>query len=329
MAILSRKITAFLKKVADLPDRPGGTITTTALKEQFDSSPEELRVAHNGLVDDLASTSAGASGAHQIGSESITGVTGNNIHAQISDVKAQINQAVTGQIPPNSITPDKLSFVPVKSTDYTAADVLAKLLTVDGPSSGIDASTVGGFKLRDINGYVEYSTNGGGAWTSVGANAVLVASNTVRESDTTEYLLDTANNRKLIYKLVPKATGEVIITADVKGVQFGSTTGPTDCAASTLTISTADSGNVNIRLANANFDYRTPIGTVLPPANVSPEITVIQSNVNNVYESRTTVLKVNEFQPVYFFFYVPNAPFTASTKAGIKNIQIKYDMIRG
>jgi hypothetical protein len=55
MSISARKITAFTKKVSDLPDRPSPTYSAAQIKAQFDSSPEELRVALNGLIDDLLS----------------------------------------------------------------------------------------------------------------------------------------------------------------------------------------------------------------------------------------------------------------------------------
>ena len=65
--------------------------------------------------------------------------------------------------------------------DYTAADVLTKIKTVDGAGSGLDsdkldgqegtyyrnADQVDGLHFRDTSGYLEYSTDGG-AWITVG-----------------------------------------------------------------------------------------------------------------------------------------------------------------
>lgn len=93
MPITSRKITAFAKKVADFPDRPGGTITAAEIKAQFDSSPEELRVAHNGAMDDLTSTTAGASGAHNVGSAAISGLTGATVYEQLTGLKGFADSA--------------------------------------------------------------------------------------------------------------------------------------------------------------------------------------------------------------------------------------------
>ena len=47
MSFSDHKITQFTHKIADLPDLPADE-----LKARFDSSPEELRVAHNAVCDD-------------------------------------------------------------------------------------------------------------------------------------------------------------------------------------------------------------------------------------------------------------------------------------
>ena len=50
MSFSDHKITAFTHKIVDLPDQPN--LPADELKARFDSSPEELRVAHNALCDD-------------------------------------------------------------------------------------------------------------------------------------------------------------------------------------------------------------------------------------------------------------------------------------
>ncbi len=50
MALTDNKIVAFSKTIAALADKPS-LGTTALLKQWFDSSPEELRVAHNNLID--------------------------------------------------------------------------------------------------------------------------------------------------------------------------------------------------------------------------------------------------------------------------------------
>jgi hypothetical protein len=71
------KLTSFTKKVADLSDRP--SLNPTELKAQFDAAPDEVRVYLNKLIDALTKTTAGDSGAKNIGVTSISGVTGNDI----------------------------------------------------------------------------------------------------------------------------------------------------------------------------------------------------------------------------------------------------------
>lgn len=60
----------------------------------------------------------------------------------------------------------KLGFTPLNAANYTAADVLAKLLSVDGSGSGLDADTVDGRHASDfalLSGW-EYGSNANGYW---------------------------------------------------------------------------------------------------------------------------------------------------------------------
>lgn len=50
MSFTDHKITQFVHKIVDLPDQPN--LPADELKARFDSSPEELRQAHNALCDD-------------------------------------------------------------------------------------------------------------------------------------------------------------------------------------------------------------------------------------------------------------------------------------
>lgn len=159
MPIVDKKIAAFAKDVSDLVDKPTG-MSAAQIKEQFDAAPNELRVALNGLIDILLSATVGDSGAENIGSPVIVGVTGDTVYEQLSDLKAQINSAITGALPDGSIntakyqdgsvTPLKLSFVPVQSTDVETTATANKLLKLDAngklPASITgDAATVAGF----------------------------------------------------------------------------------------------------------------------------------------------------------------------------------------
>ena len=50
MSFTDHKITQFTHRIVDLPDQPN--LPADELKARFDSSPEELRQAHNALCDD-------------------------------------------------------------------------------------------------------------------------------------------------------------------------------------------------------------------------------------------------------------------------------------
>lgn len=109
------KITALTNLITTLADRP--TMTPAELKQYFDSQPEQIRVAFNTLIDALGSTTTGDSGAHSIGSASITGVTGVTVWAQLSDLKNQLNQTLLGQIGDGTITIPKLAFDPATQAE--------------------------------------------------------------------------------------------------------------------------------------------------------------------------------------------------------------------
>ena len=60
MSFSDHKITQFTHKIADLPDQPN--LPADELKARFDSSPEELRTAHNAVCDDAARLEARVEG---------------------------------------------------------------------------------------------------------------------------------------------------------------------------------------------------------------------------------------------------------------------------
>lgn len=91
MSIVSRRIEEFAKLIANLADKPNATYSATQLKQYFDGSPEELRQKHNGLIDDLQSTTDSSSGADNIGVTSITGISGNTVQSVLEGLKAYID----------------------------------------------------------------------------------------------------------------------------------------------------------------------------------------------------------------------------------------------
>jgi hypothetical protein len=78
------KLVSFTKKVADLADRP--SLNSSELKAQFDAAPDEVRQYLNKLVDALQKTTAGDSGAKNVGATSISGLTGNDVQTLLESL---------------------------------------------------------------------------------------------------------------------------------------------------------------------------------------------------------------------------------------------------
>lgn len=134
MSAIGRKILAFAHKVGDLPDRPSPTFSAAEIKAQLDSSPEELRLSLNGLIDDLTSSSPGASGSDQVGAAPIGGLSGTTVYTQLLAIKALLDGA-TNQ--------NAFSAVAVPGQSTVIADAIADTLTLVG-GTGIAITTVPG-----------------------------------------------------------------------------------------------------------------------------------------------------------------------------------------
>ncbi len=96
---------------------------------------------------------------------------------------------------------------------YTAADVLSKLLTVDGPGSGLIADQVDGLHFRNTSGYLEYSTDGV-VWNPVGLRYIKASDNSKFERLTE--MTHNAATGKLRAVFYPPADGTIKITFDAK-----------------------------------------------------------------------------------------------------------------
>ena len=81
------KSTVSTTNISDLPNKP--LISPTALKAAFDKYGADDKPFVNSLIDELESITPGSSGAENMGSAPISGVTGTTVHAQLSDLKAQ------------------------------------------------------------------------------------------------------------------------------------------------------------------------------------------------------------------------------------------------
>ena len=103
MDFSANKQDTYEKRIASLPDQPN--MQPDELKAYFDSSPEQLRQAHNGLCDALSANTAAAS----LGFQRTAGVPADNVQAAVENVQAQLDAAVMGNIPSGSVTQDKLA----------------------------------------------------------------------------------------------------------------------------------------------------------------------------------------------------------------------------
>lgn len=94
--------------ISALPNKP--LITPTALKAAFDKGDVDEKSYNNDvLLVELESTTPGSSGAENIGSRTITGITGNTIWTQLQALYNLIVATVLGQIPDGSLTYAKQS----------------------------------------------------------------------------------------------------------------------------------------------------------------------------------------------------------------------------
>lgn len=107
MSFEANKLPEFDHKISDLPDQPN--MQPNELKAYFDSSPEQLRQAHNGLCDALTEATSNASAAANLGFQRTAGVPADNVQDAIENVQAQVTAAIIGSIPSGSVTGDKLA----------------------------------------------------------------------------------------------------------------------------------------------------------------------------------------------------------------------------
>lgn len=103
MSLSDQKLKGFTKLISSLADQP--RMQPQDLKAYFDSSPEEVRQAHNNLCDALCAPDAAAS----LGFARTAGVPADTVQAAVEHVQAQVSDAVSGNLPSGSVTGDKLA----------------------------------------------------------------------------------------------------------------------------------------------------------------------------------------------------------------------------
>lgn len=172
-------------------------------------------------------------------------------------------------------------------------------------------------QLRWNNGTLEYNDNG--TWKAVGGMPRLVASNTVRESNLTQYSVSDPSSRVLIMKYLPKGTGEVVIKFDIKGTNWATV--------KALSGIVNTEGSFLSNKSDNDIDWRTPIGTVIP-SSTSNHIITIADNIQGInptsFITVEKVINVVAMAPIYILMHGADPSGTVAT---IKNFKLLYDEI--
>lgn len=156
--------------IRDASYAPTDPPNEAALRQAIQGIPDQLKdYINNVLLTSLASTTTSSSGAREIGSETLPGIVGNTVYAQLLALLNYINSISIGNVPINSITNDKLgtdvkvgSLASLTTTDKTsvvnainetntASNMLDKLKTVDGSGSGLDADLLDGINANEFS----------------------------------------------------------------------------------------------------------------------------------------------------------------------------------
>ena len=127
MDFAGNKLNDFTHKIIDLRDQPN--MQPDDLKAYFDSSPDEVRQAHNGLCDALTTGTTAATAAANIGFQRTAAVPADTVQAAVENVQSQLDAAVMGNIPSGSVDSDKL-----------AQDVRDRFVTIESKAAS-EAST--------------------------------------------------------------------------------------------------------------------------------------------------------------------------------------------
>jgi hypothetical protein len=195
-------------------------------------------------------------------------------------------------------------------------------------------------------------TCSGGVWGEWNPmrGGTYVASNTVREQNLTEYsnIYRSSAFGLLVYKFVPRFTGEVVIAGEVRGA--GTSTDSDDNTiynyggfrvwaprSKSQFISDGYGGYGGSMESPAYglglFDYRTPLGTYIAYGqayqgeygHVTFPYTVLGTvqTINTSYTYGELTISVQSGVPIYVFTTCPNG----GANCALRNMQIKYNII--
>lgn len=159
----------------------------------------------------LNATTTGASGAHLIGSATITGVTGTTVYAQLANLKTQIDGVAAGGIPDGSVTPAKLDRAYLQLTGGTLSGTLT--------GTTINATTL---QEAGTNLSAKYATLSGATFTGTVSGTTINASANLQEGGTNL-------SAKYLQLVGGTLTGDIVInkSAITASLSVGSSTDDT------------------------------------------------------------------------------------------------------
>jgi hypothetical protein len=249
-----------------MPDSPSAQAWTAAeIKGRFDSLIKALVMERfNALIGALVSAGAGGgalSGAEQIGSAPIAEVSGATVYAQISNLKAQLTQAVQAGFGEGDVTDSMLSETGIKARFAQHLEDILMHIGNAGTTSGTGGAytaaietfnpdaAVGLFVLRAHANGVDNATlniNGIGARNIVTNGTMNMKGAHIRQNGT--YLFMYQKDVGVFYLLTPEQTSlHTHAIADVVSLQTG--LGSKAASAHTHPIDSATNGIIGLQAA--------------------------------------------------------------------------------
>lgn len=168
----------------------------------------------------------------------------------------------------------------LNSSSYTAADVLAKLLTVDGPSSGLDADTLDGnhaaafYLASNPSAYITLASL---IWSNITSTPTTLSGYGITDAAPLDPRVQSVTSASTV---TPTSTNDAVrVTAQAAAVQFANPTG-TFAELQGFVIRLKDNGTA--RAITWGSDYRA-IGATLPTtttANKTMYIPVVYNSTD-------------------------------------------------
>lgn len=178
-------------------------------------------------------------------------------------------------------------------------------------------------ELRINAGALEF--NDGGTWTPVGGAGVSVASANIHYNDPTERILSSTSMNILVCKIAPAFTGEMVLSFDLMPAAVGGVN-----TVVTLCLPAISNSGVNQMAGRqVGLDWRTPLDTIVNQGsfvNITTSTLTNASPGTQAYTTYTHVINAYAGVPLYLTI---SGNAQAGAQSRIRNIQLKYDIVRG